>query len=56
MLAIFSFGVVLGVLLIVFLLKMTMREEPAGCLIAFGLVLLFLFWSLVAMPWVIFAG
>jgi hypothetical protein len=36
MLPIFGLGIVTGILIVVGILRLTMREEPTGCLIVFG--------------------
>ena len=50
MLALFGIGVVVGILLVVGVLKLTMREEPTGCLVVFGGLFLLLFLLLIVPP------
>ncbi len=40
MLPLFGVGLVVGILAVIGLLKLTMREEPTGCVIAFGTIFL----------------
>lgn len=47
MLALLGLGIVIGVLMVVGLLKLTMREEAGGCVLVFGLIFLGLFLSMI---------
>jgi len=42
MLVAFGIGIVIGGLAVVGLLKLTMREEPTGCFLVFGILFLLL--------------
>lgn len=43
MLAMFGIGVVVGVIVVIGLIKLTMRTEPTPCLIIFGMVFCLIF-------------
>lgn len=56
MLITFGIGIVVGLLLIVGVIKLTMGENPTGCMVLFGLLIFFVFWSALLMRWVMLAG
>ena len=47
MLAMFSIGVVVGIVVVIGLIKLTMRTEPTPCLIIFGTMFCLIFLLLV---------
>jgi hypothetical protein len=51
MLTIFGFGIVAGIGAIVGLLRLTMREEPTGCVVIFGSIFFLLLASMVFSLW-----
>jgi hypothetical protein len=53
MLAVFGVGFVVGIVIVIVLIKLTMREDPTGCLIGLGLVSLLFCWLLVLIPWLV---
>ena len=56
MLAIFGMGVVMGVLAVIGLLRLTMREEPTGCVVVFGSLIFLIFLALIIVPRMVLAG
>ena len=51
MLVILGVGAVLVIVVTIDALKLTMREEPSGCLLAFGSVFLLFLLALTVMLW-----
>ncbi len=48
-------GIVIGILAVVGVIKLTMREEPTGCVVVFGSLFLLIFVALIVVPWVVLA-
>jgi hypothetical protein len=51
MLAVFGLGILVGTLAVIGLLRLTMRTEPTGCIVAFGLVTCLLFLIIATVLW-----
>lgn len=47
MIVAFSLGLLIGAVAVVWLLRLTARTEPTGCLVAFGIILSLLYLLLV---------
>jgi hypothetical protein len=46
----FFLGILVGILIMVGILRMSMREDPTGCLVIFGLVFFLLLMAAVLSP------
>jgi hypothetical protein len=53
MLTIFISGIIVGTLIVVGLLRMTVREEIKGCIVLLISLAILLLWSFIIAPWII---
>ena len=51
----FGFGVIIGAVIIIGLLRMTATTDPTGCIVVFGSLLFLIIWMLLVIPWLFLA-
>jgi len=56
MFGIFVIGVTVGIVLMIILIKQTMKNEPSGCIIIFGIIMFFICATMVIIPRLVLAG
>jgi hypothetical protein len=56
MLAVFGVGVIVGIVIVIGALSLTMRDEPASCLLVLGIIVFLFFGLVVVVPQLVLAG
>lgn len=49
-------GMILSVLILIGLIKITLREDPTGCIVLFSVLIFLVVWSGLIARWLIFGG
>jgi len=56
MLLMLGLGIVIGILVVVAVVKATMRTEPTGCILVFGSIIFILVWLVIVILWLVRGG